>query len=109
MAGGLRTGDLVRAVVRAPSVKAGTYVGRLAVRATGSCNITTARQGVVQSIHVRHCRPLHRVDGYRYSTDPTAGTPSTGSGGGTVNVKNSTGGGASSPRRKAGASAPEIR
>jgi len=66
--GGLRTGDLVRAVVPAPSVKAGTYVGRLAVRANGSCNITTARQGVVQGIHVRHCRPLHRNDGYGYAT-----------------------------------------
>ncbi len=65
--GGLRTGDLVRAVVPAPSVKAGTYVGRLAVRASGSCNITTARQGVVQGVHVRHCRPLHRSDGYRYA------------------------------------------
>src|SRR5690348_16988481 len=65
--GGLRTGDLVRAVVLAPSVKAGTYVGRLAVRASGSCNITTARQGVVQGVHVRHCRPLHRSDGYRYA------------------------------------------
>src|SRR5262249_10001255 len=35
--GGLRTGDLVRAVVPTGSVKAGVYVGRLAVRATGSC------------------------------------------------------------------------
>ena len=64
---GLRTGDLVRAVVPTPSIKAGTYVGRLAVRAIGRCNITTARQGVVQGIHVRHCRPLHRNDGYRYA------------------------------------------
>jgi 5-methylcytosine-specific restriction endonuclease McrA len=56
--GGLRTGDLVRAVVRAPSVKAGTYVGRLAVRASGLCNITTAQHGVVQSIHVRLCRDV---------------------------------------------------
>ena len=67
--GGLRTGDLVRAVVPAPSVKAGTYVGRLAMRATGSCNITTAQQGVVQGIHVRHCHPLHRGDGYGYSIE----------------------------------------
>jgi len=63
---GLHTGDLVRAVVPAPSVKAGTYVGRLAVRASGMCNITTARHGVVQGIHVRHCRPLQRSDGYGY-------------------------------------------
>jgi 5-methylcytosine-specific restriction endonuclease McrA len=64
--GGLHTGDLVRAVVPAPSVKAGTYVGRLAVRASGMCNITTARHSVVQGIHVRHCRPLQRSDGYGY-------------------------------------------
>jgi 5-methylcytosine-specific restriction endonuclease McrA len=62
---GLRTGDIVRAIVPQPSIKAGSYVGRLAVRATGSCNITT-RYGTVQGIHVRHCRPLHRADGYRY-------------------------------------------
>src|SRR5215831_9828459 len=37
--GGLRTGDLVRASVPATSVKAGVYVGRLSVRATGACNL----------------------------------------------------------------------
>jgi hypothetical protein len=61
---GLRTGDIVRAVVPASSVKAGVYVGRLAVRATGSCNIMTAR-GTVQGVHVRDCRPLQRSDGYQ--------------------------------------------
>ncbi len=64
--GGLRTGDLVRAVVPASSVKAGAYVGRLAVRATGSCNITTAR-GTVQGIHWTYCQPLQRGDGYTYT------------------------------------------
>ncbi len=49
---GFQTGDLVRAVVPTSSIKAGTYVGRLAVRATGSCNITTSA-GVVQGIYVR--------------------------------------------------------
>jgi 5-methylcytosine-specific restriction endonuclease McrA len=63
--GGFRTGDIVRAVVAASSVKAGAYVGRIAVRATGSCNIATAT-GTVQGVHVRYCRPLHRSDGYRY-------------------------------------------
>jgi 5-methylcytosine-specific restriction endonuclease McrA len=62
---GMRTGDLVRAVVPAPSIKAGTYVGRLAVRATSSCNIKTST-GTVQGIHIRYCRPLHRADGYSY-------------------------------------------
>jgi 5-methylcytosine-specific restriction endonuclease McrA len=63
--GGFRTGDLVRAVVPATSTKRGTYVGRLAVRATGSCNLKTAR-GTIQGIHVRYCQLLQRVDGYSY-------------------------------------------
>jgi 5-methylcytosine-specific restriction endonuclease McrA len=63
---GMRTGDLVRAVVPPPSVKAGTYVARLAVRATGSCNLQTSA-GTVQGIHIRYCRPLHRGDGYTYT------------------------------------------
>src|SRR5262245_45975114 len=72
--GGFRTGDLVRAVVPASSVKAGVYVGRIAVRATGSCNITTAR-GTVQGVHVRYCRPLHRSDGYTYTKGAAALLP----------------------------------
>jgi 5-methylcytosine-specific restriction endonuclease McrA len=64
--GGLRTGDMVRAVVAAPSIKAGVYVGRLAVRATGWCNLRTAA-GTIQGIHVRSCTPLHRGDGYAYA------------------------------------------
>src|SRR5262249_471005 len=50
--GGLRTGDLVRAVVPACRVKAGTYVGRLAIRATGSWNVKTAHR-LIEGIHVR--------------------------------------------------------
>jgi 5-methylcytosine-specific restriction endonuclease McrA len=63
--GGLRTGDIVRARMPVTSVKAGVYTGRIAVRATGSCNGTTAA-GTVQGIHVRYCTPLHRGDGYTY-------------------------------------------
>jgi hypothetical protein len=59
----MRTGDLARAVVPAPSSKAVVYMGRLAVRATGSCTITT-RAGTVQGIPIRCCQPLHRGDGY---------------------------------------------
>ncbi|HLY32607.1 MAG TPA: RNA-guided endonuclease IscB [Ktedonobacterales bacterium] len=79
--GGFRTGDLVRAVVPAASVKAGVYVGRLAVRATGSCNLKTAT-GTIQGIHVRFCQPLQRGDGYSYAygkggaaLPPQASTP----------------------------------
>jgi 5-methylcytosine-specific restriction endonuclease McrA len=82
---GFRTGDIVRAVVPASSVKAGVHVGRLAVRASGSCNLTTAK-GTIQGIHVRYCTPLHRGDGYQYAT----------------------GGGAPSPGVNAGGSAPHI-
>jgi 5-methylcytosine-specific restriction endonuclease McrA len=64
--GGFRTGDLVRAVVAAPSVHAGVYVGRLAVRATGWCNLRTAA-GTIQGIPVRYCTSLHRGDGYAYA------------------------------------------
>ncbi len=71
---GLRTGDIVRAVVPPPSVKEGVYVGRLAVRASGSCNIKT-RGGTVQGIHVRYCRPLQRGDGYSYQKGEAALPP----------------------------------
>jgi 5-methylcytosine-specific restriction endonuclease McrA len=71
---GMRTGDLVRAVVPAPSIKAGTYVGRLAVRATGSCTTRTIA-GTVQGIHIRYCRPFHRGDGYSYEKGAAALRP----------------------------------
>jgi 5-methylcytosine-specific restriction endonuclease McrA len=64
--GGFRTGDLVRAVVPASSVKAGVYMGRIAVRVSGSCNVKTAR-GTIEGIHVRYCQPLQRGDGYVYT------------------------------------------
>ena len=60
---GFRTGDIVRAQLPSARAKAGVYVGRIAIRATGSCNITTAT-GTVQGIHVRYCQALHRGDGY---------------------------------------------
>jgi 5-methylcytosine-specific restriction endonuclease McrA len=69
---GLRTGDIVRAVVPTTSVKAGVYVGRLAIRATGSCNVKTAT-GTVEGIHVRYCQSLHRGDGYAYQYQKLGG------------------------------------
>jgi 5-methylcytosine-specific restriction endonuclease McrA len=71
---GMRTGDIVRAVVPWPSIKAGVYVGRLAVRASGSCNVKTS-SATVQGIHIRYCRPLHRGDGYSYQKRETAPPP----------------------------------
>jgi 5-methylcytosine-specific restriction endonuclease McrA len=72
--GGFRTGDLVQAVVPSSSVKAGTYVGRVAIRATGSCNLQTATR-TIQGIHYRYCQPLQRADGYSYHKGPTAFLP----------------------------------
>jgi 5-methylcytosine-specific restriction endonuclease McrA len=62
---GFQTGDLVRVVVPT-GVKNGTYVGRVAVRATGSFNIRTA-QGLLQGISWRHCHAIQRADGYTYT------------------------------------------
>ncbi len=71
---GFQTGDIVRAVVT-KGCKAGTYVGRVAVRATGSFNITT-KQGTIQGIGHRSCTAFHRCDGYSYEagTNPALST-----------------------------------
>ncbi|MEV4378801.1 RNA-guided endonuclease IscB [Streptosporangium sp. NPDC049644] len=67
---GFATGDLVRATV--PTGKnTGVHTGRVAVRTTGSFNITT-RHGTVQGIGHRHVRLLQRADGYGYTTHPEA-------------------------------------
>jgi hypothetical protein len=44
----------------------GTYVGRVAIRASKSFNIQTV-DGVVQGIHAKHCELLARGDGYGYA------------------------------------------
>jgi len=62
---GFVTGDRVRAVVPT-GTKAGTYVGRVAVRGSGKFNITT-RLGVIQSIHHRHVTLINRADGWSYT------------------------------------------
>jgi len=62
---GFATGDTVRAVVPTGK-KAGTHLGRVAVRATGSFNITTAA-GIVQGVHHRHCTRIRRADGWHYT------------------------------------------
>ena len=61
---GFRTGDIVRAVVTS-GVKVGSYVGRVAVRTTGSFNITTDK--TIQGISYRYCKAIHRKDGYGYA------------------------------------------
>ena len=59
---GFRTGDLVIAVIP-NGKKQGRYVGKVAVRSSGSFNVMTG-QGTIQGISHRHCRLLRRADGY---------------------------------------------
>jgi 5-methylcytosine-specific restriction endonuclease McrA len=61
---GFQTGDMVKACVTSGK-KVGTYVGRVAVRTTGSFNITTAKE-TVQGISFKYCQAIHRMDGYSY-------------------------------------------
>jgi 5-methylcytosine-specific restriction endonuclease McrA len=65
---GFQTGDIVRAVVLSGK-KAGTYIGRVAVRASGRFNIAAAN-GTVQGVSYRYCRLLHHADGYHYTNSP---------------------------------------
>ena len=62
---GFTTGDLVRAVVP-KGKKTGTHTGRVAVRSSGSFNITTTH-GTVQGIRYKHVHLLQRADGYGYT------------------------------------------
>jgi 5-methylcytosine-specific restriction endonuclease McrA len=61
---GFQTGDRVRADVPSGK-KSGVYVGRVAIRATGSFNIQT-NGSVVQGISHKYCRLVQRGDGYGY-------------------------------------------
>ena len=70
---GFQTGDIVRAVV--PTGKyAGRYTGRVAVRRSGSFDVTTAN-AKVQGISYRFCSALHCCDGYDYRKGGAAFSP----------------------------------
>ena len=62
---GFQTGDRVKAMVT-KGKKLGAYMGRVAVRASGSFNIQSA-EGLVQGISHRYCTLIQRSDGYGYS------------------------------------------
>ncbi|WP_307814143.1 RNA-guided endonuclease IscB [Streptomyces sp. N35] len=64
---GFQTGDLVRVVVPTGTY-AGTHIGRVAVRATGSFAVRTAH-GLATARH-RYFTVLQRSDGYAYTTQP---------------------------------------
>jgi 5-methylcytosine-specific restriction endonuclease McrA len=68
---GFQTGDIVRAVVT-KGKKVGKYVGRVAIRASGSFNITTLTE-TIQGISYKYCQIISRNDGYGYSLQPKAG------------------------------------
>lgn len=70
---GFQTGDIVRAVVT-KGKKIGTYVGKVAIRSTGSFNITTKKE-TVQGIRYDFCKLVHRMDGYSYSKGETVCPP----------------------------------
>lgn len=65
---GFATGDLVCAIVP-KGKKAGTRLGRVAIRANGYFNVQAA-QGAVQGISHSHCRLLQRGEGYGYHYQP---------------------------------------
>lgn len=62
---GFQTGDTVKALVTTGK-KMGLYLGRVAVRASGSFDIKTA-SGLVQGISHRFCTLIQRAAGYGYS------------------------------------------
>ena len=70
---GFATGDLVRAVIPR-GTKAGTYTGRVAVRATGSFDITTGN-GVVQGLNHQHFQLIQRADGWQHHTTTEVAPP----------------------------------
>jgi len=61
---GFQTGDIVKAMITSGK-KIGTYIGRVAVRSTGSFNLSTA-SGLVQGLSHKHCKSVHKKDGYGY-------------------------------------------
>jgi len=61
---GFQTGDIVKAIVTAGK-KIGTYVGRIAVRSTGSFNISAST--LVQGISHKYCSTIFKKDGYSYA------------------------------------------
>jgi 5-methylcytosine-specific restriction endonuclease McrA len=61
---GFQTGDIVKAIVT-KGEKIGTYLGRIAVRSSGSFNLST-KNGLVQGISHKYCQIVHAKDGYSY-------------------------------------------
>ena len=71
---GFQTGDLVRAVVPGTLKRAGTHVGRVAVKASGAFTIATAH-GAVADVPARFCCKLQGNDGYGYQKGARGSSP----------------------------------
>ncbi|MGK7916162.1 MAG: RNA-guided endonuclease IscB [Prochloraceae cyanobacterium] len=61
---GFQTGDIVKAIIT-KGKKIGSYLGKVAIRSTGSFNIKTVTQ-TVQGINYKYCKQVHLCDGYVY-------------------------------------------
>ncbi|RAM50752.1 MAG: HNH endonuclease [Hapalosiphonaceae cyanobacterium JJU2] len=61
-----QTGDIVKAIVTTGK-KVGQYVGKVAIRSSGSFNIS-AKNGLIQGISHKFCQRIHAKDGYSYAT-----------------------------------------
>ena len=61
---GFQTGDIVKAVVT-KGKKIGSYLGKVAVRSSGSFNVKTVSE-TIQGINHKYCKQVHRQDGYVY-------------------------------------------
>jgi len=62
---GFQTGDIVKAIVN-KGKKIGTYIGKVAIRVSGSFNISTLGK-VIQGISYKYLTKLHSCDGYSYA------------------------------------------
>ncbi len=62
---GFQTGDIMKAIV-SKGKKIGTYLGKVAVRASGNFNITTTKT-TIQGINYKYCRTIQKGDGYAYA------------------------------------------
>ena len=70
---GFQTGDIVKAIVPSGK-KEGEYFGRVAVRSSGSFNITT-KEATIQGVGHKYCHLIQRSDGYSYNTKEMALPP----------------------------------
>jgi 5-methylcytosine-specific restriction endonuclease McrA len=61
---GYQSGDIVKAVL-IKGKYIGTHLGRIAVRSSGSFDVSTVK-GLITSNH-KYCRVVHKKDGYKYN------------------------------------------